>query len=106
MPIKKISAAWHRSVASTGSGEEDQERQEGEATEAEGGEGNFVIKAHFGEPLLFICYEFLHEMHRNPKNYDEVFEFTRYSKVKNMLKEMAFAAATAKSGAGGQAAAH
>jgi len=45
-------------------------------------------------------------MHRNPKNYDEVFEFTRYSKVKNMLKEMAFAAATAKSGAGGQAAAH
>jgi len=41
----------------------------------------------------------MHEMGIKPKDYDELFEFIKYSKVKNILKEMALA--TAKAGMNG-----
>jgi len=50
--------------------------------------------------LLFACYEFIHEMHMKPKNYLELFEFLKYNKTKNILKEMAIAAIKAGSGNG------
>jgi hypothetical protein len=52
-----------------------------------------IVDAHFGEPLLFICYEYMHEMGQKPKNFDELFEFLKYTKVKNIIKEMAMAQA-------------
>jgi hypothetical protein len=50
---------------------------------------------YFGDPLLYACYEFLHETGVKPKNFLELFEFIKYSKVKNVLKETALAAAKA-----------
>jgi hypothetical protein len=37
-------------------------------------------------------------MHVRPKSYPELFDFLKYCKVKNVLKDMAIAAATAKAG--------
>ena len=59
-----------------------------------------MIKEYFGDELLFACYEFLHEMHRNPKNWHEFFDFLKYCKTKGILREMALAAARAEAGDG------
>jgi hypothetical protein len=53
---------------------------------------------YFGDSLLFICYEFLHEMHVRPKDFDELFEFLRYGRAKNVLTDMAIAAAKVSNG--------
>lgn len=42
---------------------------------------------------MFACYEFLHEMGVKPKDYLELFEFIKYTRVKNVLKDMIIAAA-------------
>jgi len=38
-------------------------------------------------------------MHRNPKDWRDFFDFLKYSKTKNVVKEVAFEAAKVKSGA-------
>jgi hypothetical protein len=90
--IKKISAAWHATAAPAGSG--DAERQEDEAPA-----GSHIIKAHFGDELLFVCYEFYDRFKSKPKDWKELFEFLKFVKVKNIYKEMAYNAA--KRGHGG-----
>jgi len=50
--------------------------------------------------LLYICYEFSHVLHRNPKDWRDIFDFLRYNETKSVLKEMAIEAAKASSGAG------
>jgi hypothetical protein len=42
----------------------------------------------------------MHELHTEPKNWHEFFEFLRYVKVKSTLKEAAIAAAKSGSGNG------
>jgi len=50
--------------------------------------------------MLFVCYEFMHEMGMKPKNWLEFFDFLKYSKVKGLLKERAMAKARAEMGNG------
>jgi hypothetical protein len=45
-----------------------------------------------------MVHEFQAQRHMKPDNFLELFEFLRYTKVKNIFREMAMAAA--KSGAG------
>jgi hypothetical protein len=52
-----------------------------------------VIKNNFGEPVLFLCYEFFSEFKRPPGDFVELFEYINYRKTKNILKEMAIKAA-------------
>jgi len=49
--------------------------------------------------LLYVCYDYFHELHRSPKDWQDVFDFLKYSKTKGSLKEAAFEAAKAASGA-------
>jgi hypothetical protein len=82
---KEISEAYKRSEAST--------KEKGKTEETGNKRDSAIVDAHFGEPLLFICYEYMHEMGQKPKNFDELFEFLKYTKVKNIIKEMAMAQA-------------
>ena len=88
---KKITDSFSECAANEGV---DEERPEGYAA------AGHVIKEYFGDSLLFICYEFLNEVHMKPKNWKEIFEFAKFSKTKGILKEMATASARAKSNAG------
>ena len=90
--IKKISDAWQKSAASTGIGQEDGRQEE----ETGGKSDNYIIKEYFGNELLYIYYEFAHEMHRSPKDWRDFFDFLKYSKAKGVLKETALATAKAR----------
>jgi hypothetical protein len=59
---------------------------------------HLIIKQGFGDPLLFIVYEFIHENKFVPQTWVEVFEFLNYFNVKGVLKERAMQAAQAKGG--------
>lgn len=48
-----------------------------------------VIKSHFGDELLFFCYEFMSELGSRPKSFTELFEFLRYNTTKGIMKSMA-----------------
>jgi hypothetical protein len=85
--VGKVHEAHEKSIKAIPTKEE---TQEGDNR----GDG-FILERHFGDPLLFACYEFLHEMGTKPRNFLELFEFIKYSKVKNAVKEMAMASAKA-----------
>jgi hypothetical protein len=50
---------------------------------------------YFGNEMLFACYDYLHEMGRDPKTFLDLFNFLKYSKVQSVLKEMALDAVKA-----------
>jgi len=85
---KKISSAYEQSVAAA-EGTEEEKEQKGSDTSGD------IIKKLFGDELLFICYEYMREMHGEPRNWYEFFDFLKYMKVKGTLKEIAMAAAKA-----------
>jgi hypothetical protein len=59
---------------------------------------HLIIKNGFGDPLLFVIYEFIHENKYVPQTWVEVFEFLNYLSVKGTLKERAMQMAQAQRG--------
>jgi hypothetical protein len=60
--------------------------------EDEGSAGSYeeaIIKKNFGDPLLFLCYEYMAKMHMRPKSFRELFESLGHTRVINVLKERA-----------------
>jgi hypothetical protein len=86
-PAKKISGAAEKCAAARGTGTEGQ--QEAEEEEVTGTKDSEIVKKHFGNELLFMLYEFGHEMHYEPDSWEKVFEFSKYTKVKNMFMRLA-----------------
>jgi hypothetical protein len=60
-----------------------------------GGEGSAdsyeeaIIRKNFGDPLLFLCYEYMAKMHMRPGSFRELFESLGHTRVINVLKELA-----------------
>jgi hypothetical protein len=54
-----------------------------------GAGGGWIITEHFGDGLLYACYEFYDRFKRKPDNWIEVFEFLRFMKVKGIFRDMA-----------------
>jgi hypothetical protein len=88
--IKKISAAWEKSVATAG-GEEGVKRHTDpfNAEETENSAGNDVVKTHFGDELLYACYQFYDRFKHKPASWLEVFDFLRFMKVQGILRDIA-----------------
>ena len=85
---KKISDAAQRSAASVSV--EETERQEDPFNIGDANTGDdALIRANFGEPLLFVLYKFYDKFKHKPENWDEVFDFTRMCKVENLQREIA-----------------
>jgi hypothetical protein len=92
--IKKISAAWEKSVAAAG-GKEIERQADPFNTEEQAVDngGSYIVKACFGDELLYTCYEFYDHFKNKPKNWIEVFDFLRFMKVQGILKEIAMSMA-------------
>jgi hypothetical protein len=60
--------------------------------------GETLINTNFGDPLLFLCYEYTAKMHTKPESFRELFEFLRYSETVSVLKEIAMKQARAANG--------
>jgi hypothetical protein len=89
VPAKKISGAFAKCAAASGTGTEGQREAEEETETAENAGSSEIVKKHFGNELLFMLYEFGHEMHYEPDSWEKVFEFSRYSKVRNIFTKLA-----------------
>lgn len=82
---EEVSDAWKsskRSVPSVEPGDE----EEG----ASGVDIASIVKAHFGDSLLFFCYEFMTECPGagRPRSFLELFEFMRFMKTKSVVKSV------------------
>jgi hypothetical protein len=82
---KEVADACERSVAAAGS--ETFERQTEEKAADNG--GGYIVKTYFGDVLLYACYEFYYHFKHKPDNWTEVFDFLRFMKVQEILKEIA-----------------
>jgi hypothetical protein len=80
--MKDVAEAWKESTSSV-------QQDDGD----KGGIENHIVKACFGDSMLFMCYRFLHEMHTRPKSFLELFEFIKYCKTDGKLKEAAMSMA-------------
>lgn len=81
-PPKKISAAWADCVRTAGSAEEG-EREKG----ADIGQSS-IVRAYFGNDLLFLWYEYVKEMGVEPTSYKKLFRFPFYMKTKGVIKRV------------------
>jgi hypothetical protein len=61
--------------------------------------GGYIVKTHFGDELLYAGYEFFDRFKNKPNNWMEVFDFLRFMKVQEILKEIAMS--TARTGENG-----
>jgi hypothetical protein len=84
--LRRATEAWKRSEASVPAS----------PAEDSGGADSALVKAHFGDSLLFSAYEFMAQLHSRPRSWDELFEFLRYCKTKNALRDMAMAMSRAE----------
>jgi len=50
----------------------------------------------FGDPLLYMCHDYVNENKTHPRNWMDLFEYARFVKTKNTLREIAINAAKAK----------
>jgi len=53
----------------------------------------------FGDPLLYMCHDYINENKVRPASWTDLFEYVKFIRTKNTLKEMAINLAKAKSGA-------
>jgi hypothetical protein len=87
---KKISGSAEKSAAAVGTGEDGrQEDPYNTGEKSESGGSGYIIKAYFGDALLYVCYEFYDRFKNKPKDWMEVFDFLRFMKVQGILKEIA-----------------
>lgn len=84
---KKISAAYERNRDKGGG-----EKAKKDPEEAAAGQGTakYVIAEVFGEKrsLLYHLHAFCATMHREARDWDDLFEYFSYVKVKNTLTEI------------------
>jgi len=52
---------------------------------------------HFGDALLYMCHDYINENKIRPYSWIDLFEYIKFAKTKNLLKEMAINMAKAKS---------
>jgi hypothetical protein len=88
--IKKISGSWEKSVAAAGTGKDGQLKDTANAEDGAGDSGGgYIIKEHFGDGLLYACYEFYDRFKHKPKDWLELFDFFRFMKVKSIMRDIA-----------------
>jgi len=82
---KKISCAADESAAAVGTDNKWRQKDAG----TDNAINDAIIKANFGDELLFACYAFYDKFKNKPKDWLELFEYVKYLNVQNIYKEMA-----------------
>jgi hypothetical protein len=52
----------------------------------------------FGDPLLYMCHDYINENKMKPESWTDLFEYARFIRTKNTLKERAINLAKARAG--------
>jgi hypothetical protein len=95
--LERITKASKRCAAPSGTGTKGRQEETEDAGVGAETSGE-IVRKHFGSELLFTLYEFGHEMHYEPDCWEKVFEFAKYSKVRNIFTQLARAQAKAAQG--------
>jgi hypothetical protein len=94
--IGEVEEAWKKST-SAAAGRETSPREDPFDTgdKAEDLNSSFIVKEHFGDELLYACYEFYDRFKNKPENWHELFDFLRLMKVKSIFRDIAMSEARA-----------
>jgi hypothetical protein len=94
--LAELHDALYNAFTKRGDGKQAEENTAG--AEAGSEYADTLVKENFGDPFLFLCYEYLAKIHVKPESFCQLFEFLRYSKTIGIFKEIAMKKARAADG--------